>query len=194
MGRGEDAATEGYMDRVKALAAAGLAMLGSAMLGSAAQAEPTIFARVEPWTIHRNVGNCAMSALYPRDQVIINIRFDQVLDSARVTITDERFKSIEDGRKYTFRVTFVGKSGIDDAWGTANATGLVLGTARAIQFGFRGRDFLKDIAANDVFAIYRDDLIVESLSLKGSAAAVSKLKECARLEAVANPSDPLEGM
>lgn len=106
-------------------------------------------------------------------------------------IFDPRFESIVDGQSYALSLHFARKGRLDDAWGVVKALGVAVdGGNRGVRLVLDGRDFTADFARSDTIALFRDDRLVVSLSLKGSAKAGARLRDCANMVERLRPSDP----
>lgn len=106
-------------------------------------------------------------------------------------IFDPRFESIVDGQSYALSLHFARKGRLDDAWGVVKALGVAVdGGNRGVRLVLDGRDFIADFARSDTIALFRDDRLVVSLSLKGSAKAAARLRDCANMVERLRPSDP----
>ncbi len=139
------------------------------------------YAITGPWKIYRNSADCAMSAVYDGN-TILHISYDPNIDSASVTVVDSAFKSIVEGKNYSLKLFFLNNGTLDDGWGEFKALGIVLdGDRKGFTGRFNGLALLSDVSSADNMAFFRDENMVIAFKLGGSARAVSKLKECARV-------------
>jgi hypothetical protein len=164
-------------------------LLGVALVAAEA---PARFWEDDVWTIYKNDDNCAMVGSYERDKMIwIGHYYGR--SRTRLVIEDPAFRSAEDGKEYKLQLYFVRGAYLDDGWGQVTAYGQATDKHKSIAFNLKGDEALDDIARSDTLALMNDDVVVSSLSLKGSAVAIPKLRQCALQVHRENPSDPLLG-
>lgn len=99
--------------------------------------------------------------------------------------------SMEEGTKVNLKVEFVRGKHWDDGWGETEFVTIV--GSEGIRF-FRSASFTKemldDLAHQDFVVIMNGDKMVAGAKLDGSAAMVTKLRECSDRAAGLNPKDP----
>lgn len=149
------------------------------------------YAKVQQWIISKKPDFCNMIAPYEGGAKLY-VNYTVGTSNVTVVVIDPAFKSVKDGETYPVRVYFSKKGHMDDGWGDMEAAGLVKDNLTAIQLNFEALAFLKDFKVNDTFAITRDDdhVVVGSFDLANSAAAATKLEQCAREVHRENPADP----
>lgn len=175
--------------KLKTLAAAVAALMIPCAPAHAEDSE--VYAEVGGWTIFRGSDDCNLLTRY-EGGASLYVAYTVGNNDAVVYVDDPAFKSIKDAEKYPLKVYFMKAKGLDDSWGEVTATGVATDTLHAIRMKFVGTDFLADLAASSTFARVREEgkVVVESMTLKGSAAAVAKLEQCSREVHRKNPADP----
>ena len=146
----------------------------------------------DSWMVSELDSGCSLSTLY-EDGSVFWFSYDLGLNAGVIMITDKAFKSVTGDKKYKLNLMFSKTTGLDDAWGTVDAEGFTAANMKGVRIEVNGRQALNDIAASKAIALVRDDIIVTSLSLKGSGSAIVQLKRCAAIMQKRNPSDLLEG-
>ncbi|MDB5696861.1 MAG: hypothetical protein JWN21_2404 [Sphingomonas bacterium] len=141
------------------------------------------------WTLFKNEDDCALVRSYEGD-TLLRVAYTDGLNDGYVTIADPAFKSIEQGKEYKLKLIFVNGKRLDDGWGEVTGHGFRKDDLTGVSFKLSGDTLLNDIASNALLGIFRDDVVVASLRLDGSAAATTELKACAREVQRENPADP----
>jgi hypothetical protein len=152
------------------------------------------FASGEAWIVMKFSTSCSVVFIYERETELF-VKYVAGTNSAFVTVVDPAFKSIKEDQKYPVELSFLKGKTLDDGWGTLDMVGLRLGGLPGIGITLSGRTLLTDLKQSDWIILTRDDgnIIVNSLSLKGSAVAVAKLEQCANQVQKENPADPFAG-
>ena len=155
----------------------------------ASESEP--YGNIDGWSVFKSSDNCNLLAEFEKNTNLF-ISYVVGTNTVNVIIDDPAFKSVKDDQKYPVSIYFRKKGRIDDGWGDMDARGVVTENITAIKLTFDARDFLDDFKASDTFLIMRDEskVVVESFSLKQSAAAIAKLEQCSQEVHRMNPADP----
>lgn len=113
--------------------------------------------------------------------------------------TEMSFSIELDGRSfviitnYNWTITEDEQYELDYLLSHTSYSGTAVGTKTGIRSGFVtkfGPDFLEDLAKTSNFHVYRGDVLVDRLSMAGSAAAIGVLRRC--IEAVRRTKDAEE--
>lgn len=123
------------------------------------------------WTVVETDGACGMSQTYEgKGESELLIWLDDDGDVG-LSITNDLWSPV-DGQKYEMDYFLNGKS-----YGGGAAVGSAGRYKKGFVAGFDGT-FLSDFAAGSSLAIYRGELLVDQLSLKGTAAGVAMVRRC----------------
>lgn len=155
--------------------------------------QDNVYAEVPGWSITRNNGTCMMFANYQRNTALA-IDYNETLNTAIALFADDVFESVEQDKEYKLALVFASAGSYDEGWGIVPAVGVNNNGMKALRLKLYGDKFLDDVSRYEVIGLKRNDIIVESLTLRGSGLAVEKLRACAKEEAIAHPTDPLRGM
>src|SRR5438067_12081636 len=128
----------------------------------------------ENWTVFENESDCSMIAAY-KGGSFLHIAYDFRLGRTTISVTDPAFKSAEAGKTYDLTLYFRKGQRLDDGWGTVHAHGFRMSNGGGISFTLKGPEALADVASSDLLALMRDEIVVSSLPLTGSAKAVPQL-------------------
>jgi hypothetical protein len=157
-----------------------LSLFGATIVTEAARSEDTtLWKHVDSWQVRvdttLNYG-CFIMAEYEQGSVL-RIGFDPSSDGAYLLITNERWRSIEQGKEYTLVLQFDDK----DPW-EASAQGFKFENSPYpfLYTPFSEAGFFKEFMRSHELTIeYRRERIA-SLSLRGSFAATREMVNCQR--------------
>jgi hypothetical protein len=142
------------------------------------------------WVMFRANSTCSLAAEYQTGGKLI-VRYDYRLDDAFVVFTDPSVKSLKAGDKKIISMVFVkGSSTLDTAWGATNFAVGFLDGKTMFSSNFDGDDFLTDLSRYELIGFKYGDVVLQSFELANSRAAVTSLRQCAREQSLAHPSDP----
>ena len=155
-------------------------------------AASSTYFKLDKWIVIRNEEDCSAIVSYVGGTVM-DILYDYGIQRTTIIITDPAFKSVDDDKRYNLQLSFVKGKKLDEGWGTISTIGFTSGDAKGISFRLKGQAAIDDVGSSEILGLKHDEVIVASLDLSESAAAMAKLKECAKAVNLTNPSDPLAG-
>lgn len=123
------------------------------------------------WSVVETDGACGMSQTYEgkgESELLIWLDEDGAVG---LSISNDLWSPV-DGQKYEMDYFLNGTS-----YGGGSAVGSADGSKKGFLSRFDG-NFLKDFAAGNTLVIYRGELLVDQLSLKGTAAGVAMVHRC----------------
>lgn len=166
-------------------------MLGF-MAAIAMAAGDTPYAAMPNWHVYRNEGTCSLiTGKNVEDQVIaLILTYDAKLKDVKVYFNDPSVKSLKEGQSKKLDLALARGGKLDNGWSDKDYT---VGIGKDGQANFStvlDDQILDDIASSDVVGFYFGKVILQAFPLRGSVAAIGKLRECARDESAKHPSDP----
>lgn len=169
-----------------------LGLLASLVVSSTAASE-TEYAKGSGWTVYRNDDDCDMFLFY--GETILFVTYTYGTNKSFLAVLDPAFKSIKETQRYPVEITFLKGKTVDDGWGTQDMVGLRVEGVPGIGVVMDGRTLLADLKGSNTLLMTRDDgdVLIESLSLTGSAIPVAKLEACSQAVHRTNPADPFKG-
>jgi hypothetical protein len=149
------------------------------------------YASASGWTVFKQEDGCSVMFTYQRDTTLF-VSYTLGNNTSFLAVLDPAFKSVKEDEKYPVEILFIKGRTLDDGWGKQTMRGLSLDGMPGIGVNLVGRTLLSDLKSSDNIVLTRNegDIIVESLTLKGSAAAVAKLEQCSAQVQKQNPVDP----
>lgn len=123
------------------------------------------------WSVVETEGACGMSQTYEgkgESELLIWLDEDGAVG---LSISNDLWSPV-DGQKYEMDYFLNGTS-----YGGGSAVGSADGSKKGFVSRFDGT-FLRDFAAGNTLVIYRGELLVDQLSLKGTAAGVAIVRRC----------------
>ena len=116
---------------------------------------------------------------------------DRNSDNATLSFSNDRFKSIREGEKYSLLIYFLTGDEVDDGWGEKEFIGLRYPSGQgALTTSLNWRDLSKDISSEETVSFYFGDELADVFPLKGSAQAMRELDKCLGPEGSSTLSDP----
>jgi len=146
--------------------------------------------QVPDWKIMTGTTDCSMATSYDSGAELY-VTYNSNNSEVSISVLDKKFASIERGTEYDLKMVFVGITPDQDrTWPSVKATGMVL-DEHTKGFMINGDTLMLDAVANSqLVGFKRGNIIVDSLRLKGSKAAVAVLRRCAAEMARLHPIDP----
>lgn len=137
----------------------------------AARADAEYFAKAGGWTVSRHEDSCSMYMEFegPGSTTLFVAKY---LDGHFVsTVANDNWTASE-GQRYKVRYELGGNS-----YSTEKAPGISLDSSSGFASRF-GSEFEQDFARSSTMYIFLDDQLIDQLSLKGTAAALTLVNRC----------------
>ena len=145
------------------------------------------------WAVAESGRSCTLIGFF-EGKKILWLQYNDPLDKALVTLTDDAFGSAEAGKQYMVRLDFVQGDGFSKRYPSQVFSAVSRGEANGIERSFPGTIFLEYLASSDILGVTLENgPVLASLNLRGSSRAVYALRRCAKRVGEIFPSDPLEG-
>jgi TonB family protein len=167
------------------LAAASLASYG-------ARAQSISLGMVDGWKLDDDRGSCSAATIY-EGNIFVDISYDFGTNTARVTVTNPAWESVENRRSYDVQLKFAN----GDEWTDAGAIGLRSeGKDRmtGLRMSLDGDQFLTAFARSRGFSMMMGERKLAILSLKDTGPVADRLRQCAAASFKRYPPDPFKGL
>ena len=152
--------------------------IGSLAWSFAANAGPTEIGEFGGFTLFRGDERCSIIANFDGDETMV-VSYDASLKAANIAFTNHDATSLGQGDKRTLNVYFVDGGRLDDGWEGTEFTASVEDSGdRMLISQNLDPAFLQDFAEGSGIGFFYGDKKITSYDLKGSAAAISALRNC----------------
>jgi hypothetical protein len=155
------------------------------------------YAEINGYSVKRNAHDCSLIAIFSRanssKDASFTLYFDAKLNNAHLAFSDPTVKSIKKQDTKQLKIVLIRQDGsVDSGWGEKEFIATPSEEFGAIFMTRLSDEIVKDVGSAKSIGFFYGDVLLQGFNLSGSAAAVVKLRECSRLQAQVNPSDPFE--
>jgi len=155
------------------------------------------YAEINGYSIKRNNHDCSLIAIFSRQNsskdASLTLYYDAKLNNAHLAFTDPTVRSIKKQSTKQLKIVVIRQDGsVDSGWGEKEFIATPSDEFGTLFMTVLSDEIVKDVASAKSIGFFYGDVLLQGFNLSGSAAAVAKLRECSRLQAQLNPSDPFE--
>lgn len=163
-----------------------------ALFAIAADQSSDPVATVNGWGIYDNRGSCSAVSSYEPDTWIY-VSYDVARNRASLALSSNRWTSIQEGSRHTFKIEFSNGSEYNNVVGIGMVHEVDSPSRYGSLLSLNADDFLDDFAGAANMRVYVGQTLLGSFSLDGTREMVERLATCSARSFRSNPGDPFAG-